>query len=104
MIIADFSGARWRKSSHSGDATNCVEVAFSPASWRKSSHSSEATACVEVAFAPGTWRKSSHSGEATACVEVARTPGVVGVRDSKQDGSPILIFPASGWATFLRTR
>jgi Domain of unknown function (DUF397) len=27
MITADFSGAQWRKSSRSGDATNCVEVA-----------------------------------------------------------------------------
>ncbi len=27
MIIADFSGARWRKSSRSSEAGNCVEVA-----------------------------------------------------------------------------
>jgi hypothetical protein len=28
MITADFSAARWRKSSRSSEATNCVEVAF----------------------------------------------------------------------------
>lgn len=27
MITADFTGARWRKSSRSSEATNCVEVA-----------------------------------------------------------------------------
>lgn len=28
MISADFSAARWTKSSHSGNTTNCVEIAF----------------------------------------------------------------------------
>lgn len=82
MIIADFTGARWRKSSRSSDVGNCVEVAF----------------------APTAWRKSSRSGDATNCVEVAITEPAVGVRDSKHPAGPILIFPAAPWATFLGAR
>ena len=80
MIIADFSGAEWRKSSRSSDAGNCVEVAFAPAAWRK----------------------SSCSGDSGACVEVALTSHAVGVRDSKHPDGPVLIFPAGRWATFVR--
>ncbi len=80
MITADFTGARWRKSSRSGDATNCVEVAFAPAAWRK----------------------SSRSGEATNCVGVAVAAHAVGVRDSKNTAGPALVFAAGPWSAFLR--
>jgi hypothetical protein len=75
MSTADFSGAQWRKSSRSGDATNCVEVA---------------------------WRKSSFSSDAGACVEVARGEQLVGVRDSKNTSGPHLVFGAEAWADLLR--
>jgi hypothetical protein len=52
-------------------------------SWRKSSHSGEEGNCVELA-----WRKSSHSGEEGNCVELAYTPGAV--RDSKNPAGPVL--------------
>jgi hypothetical protein len=74
----DLRDARWRKSSHSGDDANCVEVAFT--GWRKSSRSTDNANCVEVAFA---------------------IPGVA-VRDSKNTDGPILTFPAASWSAFLR--
>ncbi|CDR08820.1 DUF397 domain-containing protein [Streptomyces iranensis] len=36
----------WRKSSYSGDSSNCINVA---AEWRKSTHSADAGNCVNVA-------------------------------------------------------
>jgi hypothetical protein len=103
MISADFTGATWRKSSRSSEATHCVEVAFAPTAWRKSSRSGEATHCVEIAFAPASWHKSTHSSEATACVEVAVTGGAVGVRDSKNTSGPQLVFTTDSWTTLLTT-
>lgn len=67
----------WRKSSHSMNESNCVEVA-----WRKSSHSGDEGNCVEVA-----WRKSSYSGNESNCVEVACTGAV---RDSKNPSGGLL--------------
>ena len=51
------------------------------------------------------WRKSSHSGGGnTDCVEVGHGPAVVGIRDSKQDGTgAVLTFTASAWETFTAT-
>src|SRR5262249_11708296 len=42
----------WRKPSHSGTETNCVEVTVVP-NWRKSIRSGEETNCVEVACLTG---------------------------------------------------
>lgn len=42
------SPAQWRKSSHSPNEANCVELATV---WRKSSRSPNESDCVEVAFA-----------------------------------------------------
>ncbi|MCQ8833061.1 DUF397 domain-containing protein [Streptomyces samsunensis] len=36
----------WRKSSYSGDSSNCINVATE---WRKSTHSGDAGNCVNVA-------------------------------------------------------
>lgn len=54
--------------------------------WRKSSFSAEQTDCVEVS-----WRKSSFSATQTDCVEVAWPVGGVAVRDSKNQGGPVLV-------------
>ncbi|MFD5843390.1 DUF397 domain-containing protein [Streptomyces chartreusis] len=50
------------------------------------------------------WRKSSYSeGGANDCVEVSDDhPGIVPVRDSKRpDDSPVLVFTATSWTSFL---
>jgi hypothetical protein len=85
MSTVDVSGARWRRSTRSGDAnqSNCVEVALLPAEWRKSS------------------RNGSANG--AACVEVAFTGPAVVIRDSKAPASPPLVVPAAAWQAFLAT-
>ena len=47
--------------------------------WRKSSHSANEAECVEVGY---TWRKPSYSGAEAECVEVLLAT-TVGVRDTK---------------------
>ncbi|GIG88790.1 DUF397 domain-containing protein [Plantactinospora endophytica] len=49
------------------------------------------------------WRKSSRSGSnQAACVEVATNlSGVVGVRDSKDQGGPVLVFAPEAWRAFV---
>ncbi|QKV94708.1 DUF397 domain-containing protein [Streptomyces sp. NA02950] len=48
------------------------------------------------------WFKSSRSNGQSACVEVAFVPGDrVATRDSKDQTSPVLIFPAQVWAAFI---
>jgi hypothetical protein len=53
-----------------------------------------------MAFASAAWRKSSRSGDQGACVEFALAADAVGVRDSKDPGGPILLFPAGAWTAF----
>ncbi|MGW5278562.1 DUF397 domain-containing protein [Streptomyces collinus] len=49
------------------------------------------------------WRKSSYSNsEGGSCVEVLDSyPSGVPIRDSKNAHGPALIFPPSGWASFV---
>ncbi|MFF3607087.1 DUF397 domain-containing protein [Streptomyces sp. NPDC002463] len=49
------------------------------------------------------WRKSSYSNpDGGQCVEVADDfAPVVPVRDSKTPRGPVLVFPASGWSSFV---
>lgn len=76
----------FRKSSHSGQNGDCVEVA--------------ATRTVEQAVSP--FRKSSHSDQEGDCVEVAATATAGrAVRDSKDPGGPLLHFTGPAWAAFL---
>nr|WP_209518712.1 DUF397 domain-containing protein [Streptomyces syringium] len=46
------------------------------------------------------WFKSTYSGTDSNCVEVARAPGVIGVRDSKDPGGPVLTFGPVAWRAF----
>jgi hypothetical protein len=58
-----------------------------------------------LALGPGvavTWKKSSWSAHNGNCVEVAALPArSIGVRDSKDTASPILIFDHGAWRQFL---
>ncbi|GLW32973.1 DUF397 domain-containing protein [Actinoplanes regularis] len=52
-------------------------------------------------FSSAKWRKSNTSGDG-GCVEVAHVDGVIGVRDTKDNGTgPILMFNEREWTAFL---
>lgn len=94
----------WRKSSHSGNGGECVEVGVTgvSANWRKSSHSGNGGQCVEVGVStPVPWRKGSHSTNGGQCIEAAEMDGVVGVRDSKDPDGPVLVLAPRAWASLL---
>ena len=65
--------------------------------WRKSSHSGENGQCVELGRSAPTWRKSSRSGENGSCVELAYLGAV---RDSKNPDGVHLGFSAQVWREF----
>ncbi|MCT2587832.1 DUF397 domain-containing protein [Actinophytocola gossypii] len=46
------------------------------------------------------WRKSSFSDEIN-CLEIAHGDGIVGVRDSKNAGGPVLAFAPGRWALLI---
>ncbi|MFD5780986.1 DUF397 domain-containing protein [Streptomyces sp. NPDC126933] len=78
----NLTGARWRKSSHSGDTGgDCVE-------------------CAPVGNA--TWHKSSYSGDTGGqCVEVATCTAAVAVRDSKNPDGPVFAVAPHAFTTFV---
>ncbi|WP_046469848.1 DUF397 domain-containing protein [Allosalinactinospora lopnorensis] len=69
--------------------------------FRKSSYSGQAPNCVEVAHIPASFRKSGYSGVNGDCVEVADLPSGAALRDSKQPEAGHLAFPAAEWDAFL---
>ncbi|CNE21816.1 Domain of uncharacterised function (DUF397) [Mycobacterium tuberculosis] len=85
----------WRKSSHSAQEGNCVEVG----AWHKSSRSTDQGHCIEVQ----TWRTSSRSRQEGHSVEVAAEQPAVLARDSKDPDGPVLGFGAEAWDAFLTT-
>lgn len=49
-----------------------------------------------------TWRKSTRSGNnGGQCVEVAIAPSAVGLRDSKDQGGPLLAVTRTTWTAFV---
>ncbi|MEV4180916.1 DUF397 domain-containing protein [Streptosporangium canum] len=83
----DVSRIAWRKSSRSGNGSNCVEVGV----WHKSSFSGSGQNCVEVALA-GT----SHPG-----TDPVPDDRLFLVRDSKDPDGPVLAFSPAEWDAFL---
>ncbi|WP_460854977.1 DUF397 domain-containing protein [Nocardiopsis coralliicola] len=71
--------------------------------FNKSSYSGHAQNCVEVAHIPTGFRTSTYSGVNGDCVEVADLPCGATVRDSKHPDAGHLPFPAPEWIAFLRT-
>ncbi|GAA1106439.1 DUF397 domain-containing protein [Nocardiopsis metallicus] len=67
--------------------------------FRKSSYSGHAQNCVEVAQIPTSFR----SGAGESCVEAGPLLGGAAIRDSKHPGAGHLPFPKSEWASFLTT-
>jgi hypothetical protein len=52
-------------------------------------------------FSGARWRKATGSGDG-GCVEVAYVDGVIGVRDTKDNGTgPVLMFNQREWTAFL---
>lgn len=68
--------------------------------WRKSSHSANGANCVEVAA----WRKSSHSGTGVNCVEADQSPAAILIRDTKDHSAgPVLSVTPAQWRRFTRS-
>lgn len=78
-------------------ATDNTTLDLSRAAWRKSAHSGQNGNCVEVA---AVWRKSRRSHQNGACVEVAALSQAIAVRDSKNPHGPKLIFARQDWQRF----
>jgi hypothetical protein len=67
--------------------------------WRKSSFCPNGSGCVEVAF-----HKATASAPNGSCVEVGECDcdaGTIYVRDSKDQGGPVLRFTRAEWVAFL---
>jgi Domain of unknown function (DUF397) len=73
-----------------------LPVSDVPQPWRKTGHSGSNGDCAEVAA----WRASRRSYSEGNCVEVGQGRAVVGVRDSKDPESPVLVFRGETWAAF----
>lgn len=56
---------------------------------------------MSVDLSEAEWFKSSRSGSQKECVEVAHLDGgMVGMRDSKDQGGPALVFHPAEWDAF----
>ncbi|TQK44183.1 uncharacterized protein DUF397 [Streptomyces sp. SLBN-118] len=78
----DLTGARWRRSSYSGNTGgDCVE-------------------CAPLGAAA--WHKSTYSGNTGGeCIEVAAQPCRIAVRDSKNPDGPAFTVTPAAFAAFV---
>jgi hypothetical protein len=56
---------------------------------------------AEPDWAQSTWRKSRRSGSVHECVECAVLGQLVGLRDSKDQAGPFLVFAHAVWRDFI---
>ncbi|MEV0200338.1 DUF397 domain-containing protein [Nonomuraea sp. NPDC050691] len=57
---------------------------------------------MQINISTAAWQKSSFCNGSSTCVEVAPlSDGSVALRDSKIDGSPVLVFTEEEWAAFV---
>ncbi|MCM1946859.1 DUF397 domain-containing protein [Streptomyces sp. G2] len=79
----NLAGARWRKSSYSGDTGGqCIE-------------------CAPLGTAA--WCKSSYSGDnGGQCIEVANLSAHIAVRDSKNPEGPAFLASPAAFTAFVR--
>jgi hypothetical protein len=68
--------------------------------WRKSSYSGNESQCVEIGF---TWQKSSYSGNNVNCVEIGHGREAVGIRDTKDPAGGTLLLTTAAFHALLRT-
>ena len=86
MRGTELTAIRWRKSSHSNNSGDCVEVGE-----RLSKELAQP------------WRKSTYSNGNGDCVEVADVvSGVLPVRDSKAPVGEVITVAPAAWNAFLR--
>ncbi|MEV7777646.1 DUF397 domain-containing protein [Kitasatospora sp. NPDC088351] len=61
-----------------------------------------AEAAIPVDLSDVSWFKSTYSDNGGTCVEVSPDlPDIVPVRDSKDLGGPVLVFPTGVWQSFV---
>ena len=65
--------------------------------WRKSTYSFSNGNCTEV----GAWRTATASMSNGHCAEAGTCAHGVAVRDSKDPGGPVLVFPGSTWGRWV---
>ncbi|MFJ5101751.1 DUF397 domain-containing protein [Streptomyces sp. NPDC088554] len=108
--MSGLAGARWRKSSYSGGANDCVELAVldSQVAFRDSKRPElsplvvgRSDAQTFIAGVGARWRKSSYSGGANNCVELAVVGTRIAIRDSKCPEQPVLVLSRARVRAFI---
>jgi len=103
MPEMDLSRVAWRKSRHSGNGSNCVEVG----TWAKSSYSNAANGCVE---ATAVITRDGIDTQAVAVVGrdgldipavMVGTEKLILLRDSKNPDDGTLAFCEHEWSAFV---
>lgn len=100
MPEMDLSRVAWRKSRHSGNGSNCVEVGV----WADSTHSDAANGCVEAMAVLSRDRldvQAATANTATANTGTANTEKLILLRDSKNPDDGTLAFDEPEWGAFL---